>query len=189
MLKDIVVKNRSYRRFDETKRISPEQLQELIDIGRLVPSGGNGQPIRYILVHSEEKCAEIFPNLLWAAYLKDWTGPLPGERPAAYIIMLSPASRNTSCEEGIAGQTILLAAAEKGMGGCFIGSVNRANLSQLLPIPEGYVIKLVLALGYPAETVVLEDISADDDIKYYRDENQVHHVPKINLKDMILAEL
>lgn len=207
MFKDMVIKNRSYRRFDESKRISSEQLRELIDIGRLVPSGGNGQPLRYILVHSEEKCAEVFPTLMWAAYLKDWDGPAPGERPVAYIIILSPAGQNTAYDEGIAGQTILLAAAERGMGGCFIGSVNRAKLAEIIPVtngcgvtkgcgvtngygvPEGYGIKLVIALGYPKEEIVLEDVSAGDDIKYYRDHNQVHHVPKIKLDDMILTEL
>jgi hypothetical protein len=100
--------------------------------------------------------------------------------------MLEPSGINAPNDEGIAGQTILLSAVEKGMGGCFIANVDRENLSKALNIPSEYVIKLVIALGYPKEEVVLEEIGADGDIKYYRDENQVHHVPKLKLEDVVL---
>lgn len=189
MFKDLVIKNRSYRKFDETKRISSEILRELVDIGHLVPSGGNLQPLRFITVSSEEKCAEVFPTLRWAAYLKEWGGPAVGERPTAYIMILAPSGQNRGVEEGISGQTILLAAAEKGIGGCFIGSIVRPELAKVIPVPEGYDVKYVLALGYPSEEVVLEEISLGDDIKYYRDENEVHHVPKIKTEDLIVSEL
>lgn len=189
MFRDLVTKTRSYRRFDETKRISSEVLREFVDIARLTPSGGNLQPLRFITVSSEEKCAQVFPTLMWAAYLKEWGGPVEGERPTAYIMILAPSGQNRGVEEGISGQTILLAAAEKGIGGCFFGSIRRKELAEVVSIPEGYDVRYILALGYPAETVVIDEISLGDDIKYYRDDNDVHHVPKIKTEDLLVSEL
>ncbi len=189
MFRDLVIKNRSYRKFDETKRISSEELRELVDVGHLVPSGANLQPLRFITISSKEKCDEVFPTLRWAAYLKEGGTPTEGQRPTAYIMILAPSGQNRGVEEGITGQTILLAAAEKGIGGCFIGSIIRPELAKIVPIPDGYDVKYVLALGYPTEKVVLEEISIGDDIKYYRDENLVHHVPKIKTEELIFTEL
>jgi nitroreductase len=189
MIKDLVKKNRSYRRFYEEKKITKDELLDMIDTARLTASGANKQPIRYIISCDEETNSRIFPNLRWAGYLTDWDGPIEGERPTAYIIMVEPAGINAPNDEGIAGQTILLSAVEKGMGGCFIANVDRENLAKTLNIPSEYAIKLVIALGYPKEEVVIEEIVADGDIKYYRDETQVHHVPKIKLEDIILKNL
>ncbi len=188
MFKDLVKKTRSYRRFDETKRISAEELREFVEIARLTPSGGNLQPLRFITVSDEAKCAEVFPTLMWAAYLKDWKGPSEGERPTGYVIILAPAGQHRGVEEGICGQTIMLAAAEKGIGGCFFGSIIRKELAKVIEIPEGYEVKYILALGYPTEEVVIDEISIGDDIKYYRDEQDVHHVPKIKTDEILVAE-
>ena len=156
-MKELVKKNRSYRRFYEEKKISYEELKELVDIGRLTPSGANKQPIRYILACTKEENQKVFPSLRWAGYYQDWDGPIAGERPTAYIVMLSPKDINAAHDEGIIGQTILLAAVEKGMGGCFIGNIDRERLTKDLNIPEQYAVKLVLALGYPKENVILEE--------------------------------
>ena len=189
MIREIVRKNRSYRRYDQSKKISESELKELIDIGRMTPSGANKQPIRYFLSNTEDVNARIFETLKWAGYLKDWEGPVEGERPAAYIILLAPKNINSAHDEGIIGQTILLAAVEKGMGGCFIANIDRDRLRSNLNISSECDIKLVLALGYPKEKVVMDEISKEDDIKYYRDKNMVHHVPKIKLEDLILNDL
>lgn len=186
MMKDLVQKNRSYRRFYQEKKITEEQVRELLDIARLTPSGANKQPIRYMYTCTEEENNKVFPYLRWAGYYQDWDGPEEGERPAAYIILLSPAGVNAPQDEGIIGQTILLSATEEGMGGCFIGNVDRAGLTEAIQVPEGYQIKLVIALGYPKEEVVIDEITKDGDIKYYRDSEQTHHVPKIKLEDLII---
>jgi len=130
----------------------------------------------------------VFPTLMWAGYLKEWGGPIKGERPAAYIVILgdSRISKSIGCDHGIASQSILLGAIERGIGGCMIGSVDRDELRAALRIPDCYEILLVLALGKPAEKIVLEDVAADGDIKYYRDELDIHHVPKRKLEDVIL---
>ncbi|MFZ2330483.1 MAG: nitroreductase family protein [Atribacterota bacterium] len=189
MLKDLITRNRSYRRFDESKKINREELLELIDLARLSPSAANRQPLRYLLSHSEDNNKLIFSTLAWAGYLPDWEGPSSGERPTAYIVMLGDKNitENFGVDAGIAAQSILLGANEKGWGGCIIGSVAKDELRDYFNIPRQYEILYVLALGYPVEKVQIEEIGVDGDVKYWRDEKQVHHVPKRNLSDLIIS--
>ena len=134
-------------------------------------------------------CQQVFPLLSWAGYLKNWPGPGAGERPAAYIVMLNDRNISTNyyCDDGIAAQSILLGAVEDGYGGCIIAAVQRPKLKELLQLDEHLDIIQVLALGKPKETVVLEDIQ-DNDHHYWRDANQVHHVPKRKLDELILHQ-
>jgi nitroreductase len=183
---ELIRKNRSYRRFHETERISGNQLEKWIGLARFTPSGRNMQPLKYAGSVSPGLNAEIFPNLGWAGYLTDWNGPSEGERPSAYIIVLhdKSISENRYCDDGIAIQSILLGAVEDGYGGCIIGSVNKAKVSRILKLPDHLEILWVLALGKPAEQVVIEDMK-DNNVKYWRDENQIHHVPKRKLDELI----
>ena len=188
MLKDLILKNRSYRRFDQSVPLSMELLREMVEAARLSGSARNMQPLRYMLFNEHDDCARIFPTLAWAGYLKDWPGPADGERPAAYIVQLGDLELTDDwwCDDGIAAQSMLLTVVEKGFGGCIIGSVQREKLRSLLEIPECYKIIQVLALGKPAEEVIIEE-AANDDIKYWRDENGVHHVPKRSLNELIIG--
>ncbi len=190
MLTDLIRKNRSYRRFYQDVPVSLETLRELVDLARLSASGGNRQPLKYILSCGPEVNARIFPHTRWAGYLKDWGGPAEGERPAAYIVILGDTeiSKDFGCDHGIAAQSIMLGAVERGLGGCMLGALDRDGLRQALAIPARYEILLVLALGKPKETVVIEDVGPDGDIKYYRDADGVHHVPKRALGDLIVQE-
>ncbi len=187
-MRDLVERCRSYRRFDESYRLSKEILVDLVALARLSASAGNLQPLKYFLSWEEETNRLIFPTLHWAAYLKDWPGPAEGERPAAYIVVLG--DRNIAqvfgVDAGIASQNILLGAVERGLGGCIIGSVDREDLRQALKLPEHLEILHVIALGKPAEKVVIEDLPPGGDIRYWRDENGVHHVPKRPLSELIL---
>ena len=187
-IRELVTRNRSFRRFDESEAISVEVLRELVDLARLSASGGNLQPLKYILSADPEKNAAIFPHLAWAGYLKDWDGPAEEERPTAYITIVcdSEVSKSAGCDHGIAAQSILLGAAERGLGGCMIGSIKRESLRKALDVPERYEILLVIALGKPAEDVVLEESGADGNIEYWRDNKGVHHVPKRPLDESIL---
>jgi nitroreductase len=189
MIKDIVIRNRSYRRFYQAFKIEIDTLKELVDLARLSASGGNMQPLKYILSCDAAKNALIFPQLAWARYLEGWGGPQEGERPSAYIVILcdKEISQSSGCDHGIAAQSILLGAVEKGLGGCMIGAVKRSELSKALQIPARFEILLVLAIGKPKETVVLEAVKGDGSIKYWRDVQMVHHVPKRELADIILA--
>ena len=190
MLKELVYKNRSYRRFDQSHTVTLEILRELVDLARHSASGNNLQPLKFILSADPEKNTKIFPHLGWAGYLKDWPGPAEGERPSAYIIILGDTDIRESfgVDHGIAAQSILLGAVEKGFGGCIIGSGKGKKISQVLNIPARYEVLLVLALGKPAETVVIEDLGADGNIRYYRDDEDVHHVPKRTLEELIIGE-
>jgi nitroreductase len=188
MLKDLIKKNRSYRRFFENEKITREQLMEMVDGARLSPSGKNIQSLRYILSNTPERNNIIFPCLSWAGYLKEWPGPLDGERPSAYIIMINDKhiSAGYFWDHGIATQSILLTAVEQGFGGCIIGSVNKEKLRLSLNIPEQYEIIQVIALGKPKEVVVIEALKEDGDVRYWRDADQIHHVPKRKLEDLIV---
>jgi nitroreductase len=188
MLKDLILQNRSYRRFDQQVRVERKTLRELVDLARLSPSAANLQPLKYILSCDPETNSRIFPHLTWAGYLTGWPGPAEGERPSAYIIILGDTEiiRTVGCDHGIAAQSILLGAAERGLGGCMIGSIQRDVLRSELNVPERYTILLVVALGKPAETCVIEPLGREGDIKYWRDSAGVHHVPKRSLDDLIL---
>lgn len=189
MIRDLIILNRSYRRFHQDVAITEDVLRELVDLARLSASAANRQPLKYILSCDPDKNATIFQYLAWAGYIKGWGGPPEGERPAGYIIILgdNEISENIDCDHGIAAQSILLGAVERGLGGCILASVQRKPLSIDLKIPDRYTILLVVALGKPKEEVVLETVDADGDIKYWRDEAGVHHVPKRPLDEIIIG--
>ena len=187
MIKDIVTKNRSYRRFYQDVTISTKSLLELIELARLTATGANIQSLKYKLINNPKKNEEVFSCLSWAGYLSDWKGPVEGEKPSAYIIILNDnrIKQNPQYDVGLACQSILLGAVEKGLGGCMFGSVNREQLREYLAIPDEYDITLVIALGKPKEEVVIDEV-VDGNIKYWRDDKMLHHVPKRKLEDILL---
>jgi nitroreductase len=189
MIEDLIRKNRSCRRFYQNQPVPAETLEELVNLARLSASGANLQPLAYILSSNSLKNQEIFPCLGWAGYLKDWAGPEEGERPSAYIIILldTQISKNAGCDHGIAAQSILLGAREKGLAGCMIGTVNRKKMSAILNISSRYEILLAIAIGSPKETIVIEAVGPDGSIRYWRDEKGGHHVPKRSLNDIIIS--
>jgi nitroreductase len=159
-----------------------------VDIARRTPSAANRQPLKYVLVNDEEAGARLFRHLKWAGALKGWGGPAPSEQPSAYIIVLCDKEimANPGCDHGIACQSMLLAAAERDLGGCMLGAIDRDAIRRDFKIPDRYDILLVVALGVPAETCVLEDAKVGGDVTYYRDARSVHHVPKRPLEEVIL---
>jgi nitroreductase len=189
MIADLIRKNRSFRRFHQDHALDAETLIDLVDLARLSASAANLQPLRYVLSVDSQKNSQIFSCLGWAAYLKDWKGPKEGERPSAYIIVLSDSEKANDFvgyDCGIASQSILLGAREKELAGCMIASINRQQLRSLLNIDARFKILLVIAIGKPKEEVVIESVGSDDNIRYWRDSDSVHHVPKRNLKDIII---
>ena len=188
-IRELVFKNRSYRRFYQDHTIARETLVELIDLARHSASGNNLQPLKFYLSADAETNATIFPHTRWAGSLKDWGGPEEGERPSAYIVILGDKNITDAfgVNHGIAAQSILLGATEKGLGGCMIGSVQRVVLHRELDLDENLHILLVIALGKPKETVVIDPVGPDGSITYWRDEDQVHHVPKRSLDELIVS--
>ncbi len=190
MIRKLIEENRSFRRFDEKCRIHKNSLKALVNLARLSASAANLQPLKYIISSDPVLNKDIFSCLGWAAYLKDWKGPEKGERPAGYIIILQDTKISTTAwtayDCGIASQSIMLGAREKGLGGCMIGSINKIRLSTVFSIEPHLEIMLVLALGKPAEQVIIDTIGEEKDIKYFRDDHEVHHVPKRKLEDILI---
>ncbi len=188
MIEDLIRKNRSCRRFYEQHAVSEEALRSLVNLGRLSASAANRQPLRFILSWEKKRNQRIFPCLGWAAYLSEWPGPPEGERPAAYIVITgdTTVTDNFWCDHGIVSQSMLLGAREMGLAGCMIGSINEKKLQKALSLPDHLKILLVIALGKPKETVVIDEVGPDNDIRYWRDETGVHHVPKRHLDELIV---
>jgi len=186
---ELVTRTRTTRRFDERKKISVQTLKELVNLARLAPFGANFQSLKYLLSNTEEMNAAIFETLMWARHLPDWDGPEPGERPTAYIVILHDLSLEKCIKEdvGVAAQTMFLGACDKGIAGTFFGAYKRAKLINALNISEDqYEIALVIALGYPGETVRIEPMPENGDPRYWRSADEVHHVPKRTLDDLIV---
>ena len=186
----LVADNRSYRRFDETHRIEDTDLKDLVALARLTPSAANLQPLKYITCCHLDQNQEIFDTLKWAAYLKEWEGPVPGERPTGYIIMLHDQNikKVLNFDQGIAAQSIMLGAVARGFGGCMIASFNQKKLRQILGLSANLDILLVLAIGKPVEIVEINPI-IENEIKYWRDDKGVHHVPKRSLDEILVKEI
>ena len=191
MIKDLVRKNRSYRGYDESRKITEDELKNLVDTARVAGSGANLQPLKYRLVCSEAEVAKLNGITRWGKMLKDIELPHKGKFPTAYIVIcvdtdIAKVPENANADIGIAAQTILLAAVEQGLGGCMIGNYEKAQAAEALALPERFVPQLIVAIGKPDETVVLTDTGEDGSVKYYRDANDVHYVPKRKLEDILL---
>ena len=190
MLKDLVKQNRSYRSFDGSYEITRETLLDLVDCSRFTPSSINMQPFKYYLAYQPEINDVIYPLTAWARLLPGFDGPAEGHRPTAYIIVctdttIGPEARFRT-DVGIVSQTIMLAAVEKGLGGCMIGNYNPTKVSEALNLPENLHPSLILALGKPDETIIMTELEKDGNSRYYRDENGQHYVPKRKLEDIII---
>ena len=192
-LAELVARTRTVRRFREEAPLAPALLEQLVDLARLGGSARNAQSLCYLIVTEPALRAALFPLLAWAGYLPDWPGPAAGERPAAYVVCVLDRERQRGPESeahfdlGISTQNLLLGAAEHGVMGCRIGAFQPAKVRTLLQLDARYQPLLVVALGEPAETVVVETVGTDCDIRYWHDTDGVHHVPKRPLGDILLA--
>lgn len=179
---------RTTRRFDESRPLDRGTLSSLVDTARLAPSAANLQDLRYRLVVEDDEKNALFACLGWAGYLKDWKGPEDGERPGGYIVIVADEAKQSSWRQwdgGIVSQTLYLAAASRGLGACMIGNFRAEKVQAALSL-SGWKPLLVMAFGYPAETVQLEEAESPDAIRYWRDGEGVHHVPKRPLEDVLI---
>lgn len=188
MITELIRKNRSCRKFHQEDAVSMDTLKRLVNLARMSASAGNLQPLKYLLSCGKQKNDVIFSCLAWAAFLKDWAGPEQGERPPAYIIVMGDSNLTSDfgCDHGIASQSILLGAREMGLAGCILGALNRKKLQDALDIAQHFKILLVLAIGKPKEKAIIEALTDKENIKYWRDDENVHHVPKRSLDDIIV---
>ena len=192
MLIDLVKKSRSWRGYDESRRVTPEELTSMVDCARFAPSSVNRQPFKYFLAWEPETVGKIQPLTGWARALPEKHLPYPGKRPPAFIVICQETLWDADLSRyqrdvGIVAQTILLAATQMGLGGIMIGNFSPAKLSEALSLPDSLVPMLIVAVGKPDETVVLTEAAPGGSLNYYRDENDVHYVPKRRLEDIIVA--
>ena len=189
-LRDLMMANRSVRRFQEDRKVGIDTLERLVELTRYCPSGRNIQPLRYVLINEDKLMREVFPLLMWAGYFKDWDGPEEGERPAAYLVQCldTQYGRDCLCDDGLQLEAITLGMHTLGLSGCIIKAFNGKKLSEVLGLGDRYVPRYVLAIGYPAEEVVIEEMNPDkeDNHKYYRTPDGIHHVPKRPLEALII---
>lgn len=189
-LKNLMMSDRTVRRFRESEHIPVETLEKVVELVRYCPSGRNAQPLRYVIVTSEDDKEKVYPLLKWAGYFSDWDGPEKGERPAAYIIQCldTKYGNNCLCDDGLQLEAMTLGLRTLGIAGCIIKAFDTIKLHEELRVGERYLPRYVLAVGYPAENVELEDMdgSEDADFKYYRTPDGTHHVPKRPLSELIL---
>lgn len=188
---ELVALNRSCRRFEAGRSLSSDEMKDLVDLARLSASAANLQPLKYVISVSGEMNARIFPCLKWAGYLKHWDGPSEKERPSAYVIILHDTrlAADPGCDHGIAAQSIMLGAVEKGLAGCMIAAVDRKTLAEVLGLADHFKILLVLALGYPVETRRVVPLTGETGVRYFRDREGVHHVPKRSIDELVLKIL
>ena len=188
---ELVKSSRSWRGYDESRRVTREELLYLVDCARFAPSSVNRQPFQYILAYEQAELDRIQPLTGWARGLPEKHLPYPGKRPTAFIVI----AQNTDWEAdltrfpkdvGIVAQTMLLAATSVGLGGIMIGNFSPAKLSAALALPQHLVPMLIVAIGKPDESVVLTEAAAGESLGYYRDENDVHYVPKRRLEDVVV---
>ena len=190
MFKELVKQNRSYRGYDESYKVSREELIELIEYARITPSTMNLQPFQYYLAVEEENVNKIEDMVRWAGSLP-FKLPRPGKSPTAFIIICQNTDwvaihERQKVDVGIVAQTILLAAAEKGLGGCMFGSFKAEEVKEQLELSANLEPMLVISIGKPAEEIVLVDEVEEKANKYYRDEDDVHYVPKRKLEDIVI---
>lgn len=192
MFKELVKNNRSYRGFDSSRELTKEELLELVDLTRYTASSGNIQPLKYHIAYEKEEVSRILALTKWAAALPELSLPYPGTEPTGFVVICQDMGINANPtlflrDVGIAAQTILLAATEKGLGGCMIGNFNKGKMKELLQLPDGIEPNLVVALGKPAEKIVLTDVLEDGKTAYYRDAaGTTHYVPKRSLEEILL---
>lgn len=184
---DLVRSSRTFRRFDGAVPVGMETLDRMVDAARHTPSAMNKQPLRHVLVNDPAMCAKVFEGLAWAGYLKDWPGPAEGERPTAYVVICHDGEPGawSKVDLGIVAQTMMLAARAEGFGGCMLGAIKKDVVGEAVGLPDGLEIMLVLALGKPAETVVVDDLEPGGDFKYWRADDDTHHVPKRGADELV----
>lgn len=181
----MILSRRTIRQFKQDP-IPIEYLEKCIEAARFAPSASNLQPLEFFLIIDAEKVKEVFPMLKWAAYISPKGNPQEGRKPTAYLALLVNKSiRETGAEYdvGAAVENFILSAWSFGIGSCWMVSVDRIRFRDVFNVPQEYIIDSIVALGYPDESPVVE--TADKNIRYWKDNNGILHVPKRPLKDIL----
>jgi nitroreductase len=183
-VRNLILSRRTVRRF-KPDSVSRPALQEVVDAGRLAPSASNLQPLEFVVVDDRNVCRKIFPCLRWAAFITPRGDPAPGQEPTGYVVTLinlGIREKGFEYDVGAAMENMILSARDMGLGSCWLLSIDREKIAGILGIPPDYRVDCVLALGYPAESPVAEEMT--DSFKYWQDAEGVLHVPKRALRSV-----
>ena len=186
---ELVKNTRSVRAFDPAVRLSHEELLKIVDCARLSPSSMNLQMLKLRLIETAEECRLIFPLTRWAGRIKDQQIPPEGHEPTSYILIcadlsVSPAAESFQKDVGIVAEAMMLATGALGFGGCMIGSFQKEEMARTLALPDHLRPQLLLALGKPAEKIILTE-AVNGEVGYYRKDG-THFVPKRSLSDLMI---
>jgi len=189
--KELILKNRSYRGFDSSRKISDEEMKNIIDMARLSPSSSNIQPLKFFFSNQNDMNEKILPCLKFGGALPKLHLPFKGTEPTGYIVICLDNSVDSNVNKfmrdvGIVSQSMLLAAVSMGLGGLNIGAFEKQNLIDAIELADNFTPLLVLAIGKPIENIQIDEIENGADTKYYRDDTGTHHVPKRKLEDVML---
>lgn len=185
-IQDAILSRRTIRLFQQ-KNVPTDALRDLIDAARVTSCAANAQTLRFIVAQSPALVAQIFPCTAWAALVKPHRTPLPGvSSPTAFIAVIAPAQDKpiNHADAGAAIQSMQLAATAHGLGCCWMGAIDRPKLAHILQLPDDKQVLYLLAIGFPAESPNSIDVSANDSVAYYLDDNNQLHVPKLRLEDV-----
>lgn len=188
--KELVYSSRTNRSFDESRIISREELVYLVDLARHTPAAMNMQPLKFRLVYEKEELDKTLSITAWGGALPELKLPPDGHAPTAYIIIchdtnVTESSPTFLIDVGIVAQTMMLGATDMGLRGCILGSAKADDLKKVLGLSDNLLPKLTIALGKGEDRVEIVD-AKDGNIKYFRDENNTHFVPKRTLEEMII---
>ncbi|MCL2833950.1 MAG: nitroreductase family protein [Treponema sp.] len=184
---DIIMARRTVRKFRQDP-VKKEILLRLMDAARMAPTGSNKQPLSFGIITDKQLCAQIFPNVGWAGYLKGTYTPAESERPTAYICVFADEENKGPAETaaGAAIENILILAQAEGLGCCWMGAINRDKIKEIVQAPREKYLLYLIALGYPAESPKAVQYSGD--VKYFLDDSKILNVPKKSIKDVLILD-
>jgi nitroreductase len=181
-ISDAIRRRRTIRRYKQ-KPVEDKLLLELIDSARFAPSASNMQQLRYVIIRNQGTVQKVFLQTAWGGSVRPKRSPeWLKDAPQAFIAVMAPAEslkklKHIHADAGAAIQNILLKAVELGLGTCWIGSF-KEEVNSILELGTDTAVVYLVAVGYPDEEPVQEDIAAGVSTKYYLDDKDVLHVPK-----------
>lgn len=196
MFLDLIRKTRSCRRFDNSQKISREKFLELINYARLSGSSGNLQPLRFAVCTSQNSVRKISRSMIWGFFYDDTSAPADEFLPAGFIVIAGDkrVRKDFGIDAGIALQSIMLGAAFQNLAGCAFASWDDKTVRKYVKLSDDHEIVLLVAIGKPSQEILLEELAPGNEnptqqtTKYFLDESEKHHVPKLALADILLEE-
>jgi len=184
-LDKLLLWNRSYRGYDKSYIVHRRQLEAIVAVNTKVASSVNTQKLRFHIVTKGTEADKVNAHIRMGRGLPELHLPFPGTEPEAFIIVCSTCPENSGVliDLGISLQSMLLKAVELGLGGLIIRNMDRDEIASELSLALTPV--AVLAIGRPAEKVVLDTVHEGDSLNYYRRDG-VHHVPKLAAEDLLI---